>query len=89
MATTTTSTSTLNIEFSDVAGGTVLTWRINDPVANLTRAQVESAISYLFASYAGSLSGLDLLYNPATGSVATGLGKIETVDTVVTKTDLV
>lgn len=86
MAAVTKQTETLNIELVDAYNDTVYTWKINNPDSNVTRANVVAAVNHFFS--ASNTSGYNLIYNPTRGSTATALGRVETVTTVITTTEL-
>lgn len=85
MSTIVTDTDVLSIELRDADYSTVMTLKLDYPVSNLTRAQVEAAINKLFAS--GNTSQLNLIRN-RNGAVAAYPGKIEEIETTVRKTEL-
>lgn len=60
MAVTEKTTRTVNIYINEEGGGTT-TWKLNDPVDNLTAEQIRTALSKLFAS--SNELNLNLLVN--------------------------
>lgn len=86
MATTIKQSRVLQVELTDSVGATALTWRLNNPKSTVSRSDVVTVCGALFA--ANNNAGYNILKSQS-GIIATGVGKVQTVDTNITTTDLV
>lgn len=85
MATTTTSSTTLNIELQD-QDLNIYSLKLDNPITGVTRAQIVTAFDYLLGG-TSSASGKAILYSRA-DSPYTSIGKTQIVTVVTEKEDV-